>query len=203
MLGMRKKREGAGKGMAGVELSKEVRAVQIKGLLKSSFGAATLMSSFDLKLSFFSNKINRIINGMRHTVTNVSNSAEEISDASAQISNSSALLADTIIEITKESEALSGNFMASNDLLLKVKAENGVVIQNSEFMKNDVESLLSTIQNIKKRLKAFPTYLSRQTFSRLTRQLKPRGPVPPVKASTLLPRRQKACLKRRIRCCSL
>lgn len=146
MLGIRKK----AKGNTGGELSKEALTEQIKGMLKSSFGAATLMSSFDLKLSFFSNKINQIIHGMRHTVTAVSNAAEDISNASAQISNSSTLLAGTIIEITKESEALSGSFITSNDLLQKVKNENGVVIKNTEFMKNDVDSLLSTIQKIKK-----------------------------------------------------
>lgn len=158
-----KRKQNAGvKGDKSLKMTKEAVAENINGMLKSSFSAATLMSSFDLKLRFFSGKINSIIRGMRQTVTNVSHAADEITNASAQISNSSGLLAGTIIDITRESEALSGNFKQSNDLLQKVKAENSVVIENSQFMKGDVESRLLTIQNIKKTIKGIAD-ISEQT----------------------------------------
>lgn len=153
MLGIRKRYATGNKKRSEDHLAQKSIPVHVKGLLNGSFAAAALMSSFDLKLSFFSNRINHIVDSMRLTVTGVSKAADEISTAAVQISDSSAWLADTIVEITQESESLSNSFLASNDLLKKVKDENSVVIQNSQYMKNDIESLLATVQKIEKTIK--------------------------------------------------
>lgn len=133
------------------ELAMKVKSGKSKmaGIYHGIFKVATLMSGFDLKLTFYNKKIINIINQLKKLSSNVASATEELSMSSNNIASSSLELSTSISQISQEVDILSNNFTESNNFLIKAKNENGEVIKISVDMKKDVQDLLAAIQTIK------------------------------------------------------
>lgn len=135
---------------------------EIPKIIKGIYKVAATVSSFDLKLLFFSDKIRNISGNIRLASSDISSATSEISISTEQIAHEGSQLADTISRITADSETINMNFSRSNGLLKSVLEENAEVIRSSEEMKAEVDTLLETLQRIKKTIKGISD-ISEQT----------------------------------------
>lgn len=126
---------------------------QISPIFKGIFHVATLISSFDLKLSFFSDEIKKDSKALNLMASDVSSASEEISSATSQIVNANNDLYNDISEITEEANILNENTVKSNDLLKNIKFQNTCIMNYSKDMENSVQDLLDVISKINKTVK--------------------------------------------------
>ena len=129
------------------------RASLITGILKGVFSIATLLSNFDLKLSFHSRKIVEITGCMKNLSNDTAAAAEEITSATAQIADTSLQLSNSIEKINAEAIILGDNFDESNRLLKQITVENKDVISISEIMKVNVDDLVNNLNSIRSTIK--------------------------------------------------
>lgn len=123
--------------------------VEVSRILKGTFGIATLISSFDLKLSFYSKKINFITERLSAMATNVAAASQETTASISQVVDSTTDMASSLEKISTESQFLSQRASQTNDIVDKIRKENDEVLDLSSLMNDDVNSLLETIQKMK------------------------------------------------------
>lgn len=123
--------------------------IKVSEILKGVFGTATLVSNFDLRLSFFSERINSITGKLSSMASSVAAASEETTASITQIVDSTTELVSALGKISQESETLNVNTGKSNRYLELVKRENDEVISLSGHMRDDVNTLLEAVQRIK------------------------------------------------------
>ena len=123
------------------------------GIFKNIFGIATMISDFDLRLSFFGNQIRQSAENLHTMFGGVASSSEEISASTTQIVNTNADLNSAISHIADDVELLNQNTQKSNEILENIKTENTEMVVLSKDMEQNVLDLLSVIEKINQAVK--------------------------------------------------
>lgn len=118
-------------------------------LFKGIFNAATQLSNFDLRLSFYSSRIKGIAKEMTIRAGGVNSSTKEISLAANQIVNSNMNLSNSLNEIAQISANLNENAKKSNEELDSIRSKTIEVIKQSSEMRTDITSLIDFISKVK------------------------------------------------------
>ncbi|WP_027398392.1 methyl-accepting chemotaxis protein [Anaerovorax odorimutans] len=122
-------------------------------IFKGVFNIATMISDFDLRLSFFSGKIKDSSDNLSNMFSKVAYSSEEISISTNQIVNSNSELSDTIGRISEDAEILNENTEKSNEILKSIKSENTEMMVFSNDMDESIRDLLIVIHKINEAVK--------------------------------------------------
>jgi hypothetical protein len=117
-----------------------------KFIVKNIFHIATMVSSFDLRLSFYSDQIKKDSNRMHRTSTGVAAASEEISAATGEIVGANAELSDKIGKVSEEAKVLYENTTKGNELLKNIKWENTAMLHSSKDMQESVANLLESLK---------------------------------------------------------
>lgn len=131
-------------------------------IFKGVFHIATLISDFDLKLSFWGDKIKSSADDLSTMTAEVASSSEEISTSMTQIADANLGLNETIGHISTDAEALNQNTKKSNEILNGIKKENTDMTTYSRDMEQSVQDLLGLIQKINEAVKGI-NRISEQT----------------------------------------
>jgi methyl-accepting chemotaxis protein len=121
----------------------------ISGILKKIFYIATQISSFDLKLAFYSDKIKSMTGELSTMAGTVYSAFEQTTAAVTQITDSNAEMVSSLENIMKESELLKDNTHKSKEMLEDIKNQSKEVIDHSAEMSDDVKELLDVIKTMK------------------------------------------------------
>lgn len=121
---------------------------RISGVFKGIFSIATLLSNFDLRLSYYSRKTKTLTEKMSSMAAGVFTASEEITASTTEILNAHNELTTAIDKISEEASALNNNTVKSSDILENIKSENVEVISLSNNMKNEVNNLVEVIQKM-------------------------------------------------------
>ncbi|MGB7605754.1 MAG: methyl-accepting chemotaxis protein [Lutisporaceae bacterium] len=121
----------------------------ISNIFNGILGVATLISNFDLKLKFYSEKINFMTDKMSTMTASVYASSEETTATISEITNSNTELTLSLEKISGEANLLTDNTKTTNNMLKQVKDESANVITFSNNMNNDVNTLINTVSNLK------------------------------------------------------
>ncbi|WP_164914459.1 methyl-accepting chemotaxis protein [Aminipila luticellarii] len=121
---------------------------KIVEIFKHIFHAATLVSSFDLKLSFFGNQIKASSGGLSAKSSESATATEEISSSMTEVVSANETLASSLQQIAKEAESLNKNTMESNRLLQDISMENQEMIAFSEHMQHSMGELSEVVSKI-------------------------------------------------------
>ncbi|WMJ76177.1 MULTISPECIES: methyl-accepting chemotaxis protein [unclassified Sedimentibacter] len=127
------------------ELSSNKKAAYV---FKGVFNIATMISDFDLRLSFFGNKIKNSSDKLSEMFSKVASSSEEISTSTAQIIDANTELSQTIGQISEDIVSLNQTTIKSNEILDSIKAENVEMMAFSKDMEQSVHDLLNVISKI-------------------------------------------------------
>lgn len=117
-------------------------------IFKGVFQIATMISDFELRLSFLGAKIKRSANSLSEMFAEVASSSEEISVSTSQIVDSNTELSDMIEHISQDAELLNQNTEKSNGILTSIKSENTEMMGFSKDMNQSVIDLLLVINKI-------------------------------------------------------
>ena len=117
-------------------------------VFKGIFRVATLISSFDLKLSFFGNAIRTTTKKLRSLTTRVAAALEEINSSSAQVESSNEEFHTIINEISKDSQGLYQNTVKSANLIKSIELENTDMLSYSDDLGASVSNLLSIFEKV-------------------------------------------------------
>lgn len=131
----------------GLKLEKGKKS--ISNIYKEIFGVATLISNFDLKLKFYSEKINNMNEKMSVMATSTYAASEETTASISQITNSNTELGLSLEKISEEAKMLLNNNGTTNSMLKQIEDENKNVIAFSNNMSSDVNTLISTANKLK------------------------------------------------------
>ncbi|HCC07042.1 MAG TPA: hypothetical protein DEP72_02585 [Clostridiales bacterium] len=126
---------------------------KISAVIKEILGIATLVSSFDLKLSFYSKKLIEVTKKMSTMATSIAAAAEETTASITQVVAANAEFNGTLNNIAIESQKLRDNAIKSDAILTTVAYENSEVIKLSGYMSNNVNSFVEKSQKIKETMK--------------------------------------------------
>jgi methyl-accepting chemotaxis protein len=121
----------------------------ISGILKKIFYIATQISSFDLKLAFYSDKIKSMTGELSTMAETVYSAFEQTTAAVTQITDSNAELVSSLENIMKESGVLKGNTQKSKEMVEDIRDESKEVMEHSMEMSADVKGLLDVIKTMK------------------------------------------------------
>lgn len=121
----------------------------ISNIFNGILGVATLISNFDLKLKFYSEKINFMTDKMSTMAASVYAASEETTATITEIANSNTELTLSLEKISGEANLLTDNTKTTNNMLKQVKDETTNVITFSNNMNNDVNTLINTVGNLK------------------------------------------------------
>ncbi|NLK36463.1 MAG: hypothetical protein GX299_00030 [Epulopiscium sp.] len=122
-------------------------------ILKGIFKTATMISDFDLKLSFYGKKIKASADTLNSMFTEIASSSEEISTSTTQIVNTNSELNHIISEISHDAEILQQNSKESDEILSTIKTENKEMVTYSKDMDQSISDLLIVIQKINNAVK--------------------------------------------------
>ncbi|HAN10766.1 MAG TPA: hypothetical protein DCP90_09185 [Clostridiales bacterium] len=122
---------------------------KISEVIKGVLGIATVVSSFDLKLSFYSKKMRDVTQKMSSMATSIATAAEETNASITQVVETNVEFNNSLNKISLESKKLSENATKSNSILNTVAYENSEVIKLSGYMSSDVNSFVEKSQKIK------------------------------------------------------
>lgn len=120
-------------------------------IFKQVFHTATLISSFDLKLSFFSDQIKSSSDDLNFRSAASASAAEEISSSTTEVVAANESLSSSLQQIAQEAEILNKNTMESNHLLQSISTENREMIAFSERMQvsmNDLTEVVSKVSQV-------------------------------------------------------
>ncbi len=131
-------------------------------VFKGVFHIATLISDFDLRLSFFGRKINASSDHLTDMFSKVATYSEEISVSTTQIVSANTELSEVIGRISDDAELLNRNTAQSNEILKCIEEENTEMLVFSKDMTQSVGDLLSVIDKINEAVKGI-TKISDQT----------------------------------------
>lgn len=121
----------------------------ISSILKGIFNIAAQISSFDLKLVFFSDKLKSATAELSKMAETVYSAFEETTAAVTQVADSNAQTINSMEKIFNESKALAQNTIKSNEAIEDIRNESKEVINHSNAMKNDVDNLLGILDTMK------------------------------------------------------
>ncbi|MDF3004101.1 MAG: hypothetical protein K0S22_573 [Oscillospiraceae bacterium] len=122
-------------------------------IFKGVFQIATMVSDFELRLSFLGAKIKNSANSLSNMFSEVASSSEEISVSTSQIVDSNTELSDMIENISHDAALLNQNTEKSNNILNSIKAENTEMMGFSKDMNQSVIDLLLVINKINEAVK--------------------------------------------------
>ncbi|HWP51724.1 MAG TPA: methyl-accepting chemotaxis protein, partial [Clostridia bacterium] len=122
-------------------------------IFKGVFHIATMISDFELRLSFLGDKINRSSDSLSSMFSEVASSSEEISTSTSQIVDANSELSDMIGHISQDAVLLNQNTEKSNNILKSIKAENVEMMGFSKDMNQSVGDLLEVIHKINEAVK--------------------------------------------------
>ena len=117
-------------------------------VFKGIFHVATLISSFDLKLTFFGNAIRATTKKLRSLVTRVAAALEEINSSSAQVESSNEEFHTIVSEISRDSQGLYQNTVKSANLIKSIEMENTDMLSFSDDLGASVSNLLSIFEKV-------------------------------------------------------
>ncbi len=117
-------------------------------VFKGIFHVATLISSFDLKLSFFGNSIRATTKKLRSLTTRVAAALEEINSSSSQVESSNEEFHTIISEISRDSQGLYQNTVKSANLIKSIELENTDMLSYSDDLSASVSNLLSIFEKV-------------------------------------------------------
>lgn len=115
----------------------------ISWVLQEIFKIATQMSNFDLKLAFYSEKINSLTGDLSRSAEGVYSSFEEITAAVTEITHGNTELSSSLGKISEDSQMLNENTKKNYEIVEQIKNESREVITHSEDMSKDVSGLLN------------------------------------------------------------
>jgi methyl-accepting chemotaxis protein len=118
-------------------------------MLKQIFGIATRISSFDLKLEFYSSKIKTMTGELSRLAETVYSAFEETTASVSQITDSNSQLTDSLENISNDSRVLSENTAKNVETLEDIMKENREVMEHSRGMSEDVNNLLGILATMK------------------------------------------------------
>lgn len=122
-------------------------------IFKGVFQIATMVSDFEIRLSFLGAKIKNSANSLSNMFSEVASSSEEISVSTSQIVDSNTELSDMIENISHDAALLNQNTEKSNNILNSIKAENTEMMGFSKDMNQSVIDLLLVINKINEAVK--------------------------------------------------
>jgi methyl-accepting chemotaxis protein len=117
-------------------------------IFKGVFQIATMVSDFDLRLSFFGGKINDSSDHLSRMFSEVASSSEEISISTGHVIDANTELSEAISRISEEAELLNQNTEKTNEIIQSIEAENSEMLSYSNNMSQSVGDLLHVIQKI-------------------------------------------------------
>ncbi|QIB70294.1 hypothetical protein Ami103574_13780 [Aminipila butyrica] len=117
-------------------------------IFKQIFHTATLISSFDLKLSFFSNQVKGAASNLNTISCQSASAANEITSSVTEVVAANESLSHSLQQITQDAKALNKNTLASNELLENVSLENQGLIAFSKEMQNSMVQLAGVVSKV-------------------------------------------------------
>ena len=121
----------------------------IRLILKSIFNLATQVSSFDLKLVFYSGRIKTMTENLSKMAETVYGAFEETTSAVTQITDSNTEMSTSLSNISSKSHVLAENTNKGIKMIDGIKGETSQVLKLSGSMNRDVKSLISIVEKIK------------------------------------------------------
>ncbi len=118
-------------------------------VVRRIFSIATKLSSFDLKLKFYSNKIKQLTSKLSTGIQSVYSAFEETTASITQITDSSSEMTSSLDRILQQANALSENTAKTKQVIDDIKAENKLVLEHASGMKSDMDNLLDVLKMMK------------------------------------------------------
>ncbi len=141
-------KDGIIKELMSLSISLRDGRMDISEILKGIFSIATQISNFDLMLEFYSRQMGGMTEELNKMAQSVYAAFEETNAATMQIASSSEELAVSLEKISKDSNYLNESTMKGSRMIDLVKKENMDAIEYSNDMKDDVNSLLATLETM-------------------------------------------------------
>ncbi|MGI6777945.1 MAG: methyl-accepting chemotaxis protein [Acetivibrionales bacterium] len=126
-----------------IEGKKDVGAI-----IKKIFDVATQISSFDLILNFYSDKIKSTTSELNSMAETVYSAFEQTTASITQITDSNAEFTESLENISEQAGTLYDNTRKNITVIEEIKSENHQVIAQSNSMKEDVSNLINIIKSI-------------------------------------------------------
>jgi len=134
-----------------MEVTKKIKNGRetVNHVMKGIFQVATQISSFDLRLAFYSDRIKEDTVKLSRMAESVYSAFEETTAAVAQITEANHQLTTSLDRISHESRVLNENTAASNKVIDDIRNDNKKVIELSGAMNDDVNNLLNILDTMK------------------------------------------------------
>ncbi|HHW00678.1 MAG TPA: hypothetical protein GXX36_14160 [Clostridiaceae bacterium] len=118
-------------------------------VVKRIFSVATMLSSFDLKLKFHSNKIKDLTSKLSNVAQTVYSAFEEATASITQITDTSSEMTSSLDSILQQANALNENTAKAKKVIDDIRLENRNVLEYADGMRNDMNNLLNILNTMK------------------------------------------------------
>ncbi len=122
----------------------------VREILLGIFDVATRISSLDLSLSHFSEQIKELTSKLSGDIENVYSTFEQTTASLSQVTDSNAQMASSLENIAGQARLLNENTGANLESIKGIHDLSKQMIENSQEMGKDTESLFSRIGNMKR-----------------------------------------------------
>lgn len=145
---LRKENKGIYKDIMNLALTLKAGKNDVNEILKEIFSLATRISSFDLKLEFYSQKVKTMTAELSAMIETVYSSFEEAIAAINQITHSNTQLSESLEKIAMDSTALTDNTRHNTGIIEEIRKENREAVERSVSMSEDVNNFLRVISKM-------------------------------------------------------
>ncbi len=122
--------------------------ISVSDLIKGIIAIATQLSNFDLRLSFYGNKLKEMTEHLNRLASSVYSTFEETTASVSAITTSSSEMTNSIQQISSEANVLNNNTAKNSITITSIKKEGSEMMAYSETMHNDMIRLAESIATI-------------------------------------------------------
>ena len=157
------KRKKKNKSRAVLSPDEYVRAYEVfTEITKNVFTASAHLSSYDLKLSHFSEKVLESINQLRRVSGSVASISQQVAAGMSEVASSVTSSSETLTEMSRTSMDIYNSTQENSDKLNDIVAQNEDLLKTAEEMKQNVHLLMEKLTLVKDVMESIDA-IARQT----------------------------------------
>lgn len=123
---------------------------QVKDLIRKNLLLATEISSFDLRLFYYSGQLEDTVGRLNNISSNIAQAFEETTASMEQVSNVVSEFVGSLQDISAKLNAINQNVHNSSELTENAKEISSQLNTNANGMNNDITHLFNTLEKMKK-----------------------------------------------------
>ncbi|MDK2801446.1 MAG: hypothetical protein PWP27_1515 [Clostridiales bacterium] len=122
---------------------------QVKDLIRKNLLLATEISSFDLRLFYYSGQLEDTVGRLNNISSNIAQAFEETTASMEQVSNVVSEFVGSLQDISAKLNAINQNVHNSSELTENAKEISSQLNTNANGMNNDITHLFNTLEKMK------------------------------------------------------